>query len=68
MIITAKQNNDAFPIITWSTHISLLCYKTEKIIICDPTPANEALCGKINSELWAKMSSKVKISQKFKYA
>ena len=36
--------------------------------ICDPTPANEALCGKINSELWAKMSSKVKISQKFKYA
>ena len=21
---------------------------------CDPTPANEALCGKINFELWAK--------------
>ena len=33
VIITTKQNNDAFPIITWSTHISLLCYKTEKIII-----------------------------------
>ena len=24
-------------------------------IICDPMPANEALCGKINFELWAKM-------------
>ena len=23
--------------------------------ICDPTPANEALSGKINFELWAKM-------------
>ena len=23
--------------------------------ICDPTAANEALCGKINFELWAKM-------------
>ena len=23
--------------------------------ICDPTQANEALCGKINFELWAKM-------------
>ena len=23
--------------------------------ICDPTPANEALCGKINFELWANM-------------
>ena len=23
--------------------------------ICDPTPANEVLCGKINFELWAKM-------------
>ena len=23
--------------------------------ICDPTPANEALCGKINFELYAKM-------------
>ena len=36
--------------------------------ICDPTPANEALCGKINFELWAKMWSKVKISLIFKYA
>ena len=35
--------------------------------ICDPMPANEALCGKINFELWAKMWSKVKISQKIKY-
>ena len=35
---------------------------------CDPTPANEALCGKINFELRAKMWSKVKISQKLKYA
>ena len=26
-----------------------------KVLICDPTPANEALCGKINFELWAKM-------------
>ena len=32
--------------------------------ICDPTPANEALCGKIIFELWAKLSGKVKISQK----
>ena len=32
--------------------------------ICDQTPANEALCGKINFEFWAKMQSKVKISQK----
>ena len=38
------------------------------INICDPTPANEALCGKINFELWAKMQSKGKISQKLKYA
>ena len=32
------------------------------------TPGNEALCGKINFELWAKMSSKVKICQKIDYA
>ena len=36
--------------------------------ICDPMPANEALCSKIHFELWAKMQSKVKISQKLKYA
>ena len=35
---------------------------------CDSTPANEALCGKIYFELWAKMQSKIKISQKLKYA
>ena len=28
------------------------------IIICDPTPANKALCGKINLELWAKCKGK----------
>ena len=37
-------------------------------VSCDPMSANEALSGKINFELWAKMSSKVKISQKLKYA
>ena len=26
-----------------------------ELLICDPTPANEALYGKINFELWAKM-------------
>ena len=41
---------------------------THIVAMCDPTPANEALCGKINFELWAKMQSKVKISQKWKYA
>ena len=25
------------------------------LAICDPTPANAVLCGKINDELWAKM-------------
>ena len=37
-------------------------------VIGDPTPANEALWGKTNFELWAKMWGKVKISQKLKYA
>ena len=33
--------------------------------ICDPTPANEALCGKIYSfELWAKMLSRSKFLKK----
>ena len=36
--------------------------------ISDPTQSNEALWGKINFELWAKRWSKVKISQKLKYA
>ena len=48
-------------------NIDVLSFASQ-MIKCDPTPANEALCGKINSELWAKMSNKVKISQKFKYA
>ena len=42
------------PPATWSWKISQT--------ICDPTPANEALCGKINFELWAK---NVKSSQNF---
>ena len=33
---------------------SILWPKTQWLI-CNPTPANEALCGKINFELWAKM-------------
>ena len=43
---------------------------TRKLIfsghICDSTPDNEALCGKINFDLWAK-NVKLKISQKLKY-
>ena len=31
------------------------CHSQIHVRICDPTPANEALCGKINFELWAKM-------------
>ena len=38
------------------------------VMICDPTPANEALCGKINFELWAEMWSEGEISQNLKYA
>ena len=29
--------------------------KDKKTLICDPAPANEALCGKINFELWAEL-------------
>ena len=35
---------------------------------CDHTQVNEALCSKIDCELWAIMYSKITISQKLKYA
>ena len=31
------------------------CLGTLVFVNCDPTPANEALCGKINFEVWATM-------------
>ena len=40
----------------------IYAYSHDSVDICDPTPANEALCGKINVELWAKM---YKVRSKF---
>ena len=53
-----------------SCDVSHVIFWTQDFLgpICDPTPANEALCSKIIFELWAKTLSKVKISLKLKYA
>ena len=45
------------PPLTFSTQVSRADKTSLSDLVknCDPTPANEALCGKINFELWAKM-------------
>ena len=48
--------------------VTELWFLTGKVDICAPKPANEALCGKVNFALRAKMLSKVTISQILKYA
>ena len=46
----------------WQTHASVsACGRHTPSIICDPTPANEAVCG--NILLWAKLQSKVRIGK-----
>ena len=35
-------------LISWRESVSV---KVDNLYICDPTPANEALCGKINVQL-----------------
>ena len=41
-------------------YVTQLGPNLKNVTTCDPTPANEALCGKINFKLWAKMWSKAK--------
>ena len=48
-------NHQSYTIYLWKANeehvvVDLPCFAT-KLFICDPTPANEALCGKINFEL-----------------
>ena len=50
------------------TRNKINCGNADQRIICDPTPANEALGGKINLSYEQKKKKKKKNSQKFKNA